>query len=462
MNKNGFEQDIKEVFKNYQPGPPSYLWDEIDSKLDRNKKSGWKTYALYAASFALLLTFSLGGYLMFIDTQTPEHIKVTFLEEAFFPTPLDPITLSEKAVPKIYRKEEQLQRVIPSGKQEMLATAEIHTEALTDKRMVKDPEGKIATKAPVDEKTKTEILFVEQQEYPEIAKSDQDILIEWEPERKVFYKTTAVLESKDKDDLHGLNRWSFGVNAAPQYAYRFNSSDPHSLDKGNSVFENNESHLFTYNFGINAAYQINQKLSIESGLNYIRMGQSIRNIQVYYHPDHKSPFENIIGSGHPQSLLSSMGEINFIDPSLYFDDNQSHRITIVDGVKEPEMDLIAKGNRINQHLNFVEIPVMLRYDVYDRMTKIQLKGGVGFNYLVSNSVVLENNGTIDIIGETALIRNWNMSVSGGLAFKIPVTNRILFHLEPTASFFVNSMTRGSEYNVYPFGISLITGVSMPF
>ncbi len=376
---------------------------------------------------------------------------------------LEPITISEKIKPEVYKKE------TPGKQQESaILIAERATVPITkEEKTEEDPK---TSAEDIGKKTDTEILLAEEAdiifkqfpdfEYTEIKRlSDDGSLIKL-PDKTPAYAASAIVESEEAYDASPANRWSFGIKAAPQFAYRFNSSDPEALDRGKTVFEQNESYLLTYNLGLNVSYQLSDKFSIESGLQYIRMGQSIRNIGVYYHPENKSPFNVSINDRHPQSVLTSMGAINFSDPTLYFDDIRSDRVTIIEGTSEPEDDLASKGDRLNQHLGFLEIPLHARYNLYNRRSQIQLTGGVGFNYLVSNNVVLEKDGIKESIGETALIRKWNLSVSAGTAFIIPLSNNINFHIEPVANLFVTSMTSGREYNVHPFGLSLYTGLKM--
>jgi len=455
--RDNFKHAISKKFEGFQPKPPPHVWNELEGKLDNDRKSSRKRYVKYAAAIALLMASAWGVYeiisynaISFDETAdlfSPKHLKRVEITEK-----IKPDIIHQKEIPDIYKKETVSKTKDPG----FLPITKEKTDKKKIAGFVKD------TLTPVLHREEFANKFQETEpvKYSKIATSDAIVLTSSDFKENITY-TTSLDKETYLDDLPEKNRWSFGVKIAPQYAFRINSSDPDLLFQGRSIFEQNEKHLFTYNLGINVEYKLNKRISVESGLQYIRMGQIIRNIKIYSHPDNKSPFD-ILPSyvRHPQSVLTSMGEIKFDDPTLYFDDISAHRVITLDDINEPEDDLQEKGDMLNQHLGFLEVPLSIRYNVYNRLFKIQLKGGAGLNYLVNNSVVLEREGVRNSIGKTSLIRNWNISLTGGAAFVVPVTNKLNFYMEPSANLFVTSMTHGKEYNVYPYGISLYTGLTI--
>ena len=478
MNRGApFEQNIKKRFESYQAQPPADLWSKLEARLPDNKTSTRRQYLGYAAAISLIFVFAWATY-DYISQSISQPITIvaedqTTVENPESPTPLESITISESINPEIYTKPRRKAPEKPVSTQPKEPAPVI---AKKDTGKIKEKE-KVAEQTPLthylkqeatghyltDQKTYSEASL--QQEfiaYSELTTDDKKVFIQREtPSHEIS------LSLKHENDITyntGKDtQWFFGAITAPQYSSRVNYSNPEEL---NHVFQQNESHLFTYNFGLNVKYHLNEKIIVESGVHYNQVGQSIQNITAFNHIEKKSMFKAVPhGKNHPQYALTSMGVINFNDPKLFFEDNLSKRVKIEDGIKERDDDDIKReprSNKISQKLGFVELPLIVRYEVYNLKTSIQLKGGVGFNYLLTNNVVLHQDGQTNKIGETSLIRNWNISINGGVAFVVPVTNHVNFHVEPTVNTFVTSMTEGREYNVYPFSFSIYTGFSIPF
>jgi len=458
--KDIFENNIGEKLRNFQSQPSSRVWKELEAGLDNTRKLSRQRYIKYAAAIILLLATAWGIYEALVYIGTP-HDQVA---DVFSPKPSENVEISEKTKPDIISEKE-----VPDIYQEITVSEIEDTDFFLPVKQEKDKK-KIAAhvidslKPVMHEEEFVSDIFETSLAGYSIIKTTDDITISGvELKQPAVYARSISEQDPYFDDIPERNRWSVGIKIAPQYAFRINSSEPEVLYRGKAIFEQNEKHLYTYNLGIDVKYQLSNKISLESGLQYIRMGQSIRNINIYHHPGNESPFGILPAHvNHPQSVLTSMGEIHFTDPTLYFDDISAHRVLTLEEVNEPDDVLLERGDRLNQHLGFLEVPLTIRYNLYDGLVKIQLKGGVGFNYLVNNSVVLQREGFRNSIGTTSLIRNWNSSITGGVALQVPVTDKLNFYIEPSANLFISSMTYGREYNVYPYGISLYTGLGYAF
>jgi|GEM_PF-3018500 len=478
------EQNIKKRFESYQPQPPADLWNKLEARLPDNKKSNRKQYLGFAAAISLIFVFAWATY-DYISQNISQPISIvaedeTTLEDLDRPARLESITISESINPEAYSKPRRKDPEKPvSTKPDEIIDIAQESSAVTEKKGAdtakeKKKHPKQEASKDIAEKESPTFFSPDEQTYSEgslqqdfiahseLTKDDKTVFITQET---TTYDITLNQEKYIDDNAGDHVRWSIGANTAPQYSFRLNSSDPDELNRGKNIFEQNESHIFTYNLGLNVKYHLNEKIIIESGVYYNQMGQAIQNITVHNDIENKGLFKSVPhGKDHPQSALTSMGIINFNDPRLSFTDNSSTRVKTEKGIKAREegINLQEKGNKISQKLGFVELPLIVRYEVYNLKTSIQLKGGVGFNYLLTNNVVLHQDGQTNKIGETSLIRNWNISINGGVAFVVPVTNHVNFHVEPTVNTFVTSMTEGREYNVYPFSFSIYTGFSIPF
>lgn len=468
---DNFEKSIKGKLENYQDQPSPQLWKSIENTLNKNARAKKLFFLKYAAAIALMTTTVWGSYhFLYNSSEQAGNIVVNkdnLLSEKHFPEILKPITSFDSDNLKPDTNKESTAHV-----QEPITDAindSIDTEAKAKEKYIAGKEEKIeevdllvkSTIKPESQHTPTQKGGIDPSE---INTTNKNTLMVDMPE----IDFSSVAFTGTDETLSDKITWSVGFHTAPQYSFRFNSSDPDDLDGGKTIFERNESHLLSYNVGFEVTYHFNDKLEINSGFNFVSMGQSIRNIDIKNHPNNLPVFKSTAGRKNPQSLLTSMGEISFNDPTLYFEDisntldEKSNRVKSINEINIiDDFNLQDKGNRLNQYLGFIEMPLILKYNLYNRLMKIQLKSGISVNYLINNNVVLYKDDVKNTIGKTSLIRNWNTSLIGGTAFVFSLSENINLHLEPTLNIFVSSMTHGKEYNVYPYSFSLYTGLSIP-
>ncbi len=473
MNRNyNFEKNIRNKLRGYNPNPPSDVWDQVEANLHSKKRKHWKGYVKYAAMVAILIISAWAVYDFVLLDKTSQQYAI---EESTKITPKVESSIKKEHPAQIEKDIKDKQAL---NKEFKIAE---HIKETEKKHKILDDDDEI-DKSYQTSFEKTEIQKEKGYQYAEFKTKKEALKLDTRaPERlnvdlsenielaNIVKKTVA--ESKEYYSLSDLaysdefvyyeedeKRWSFSANLSPQYSFRINSSNPEELVRAKTIFEQNEEHLINYNFGLNVKYNLNDRFEIESGINYVRMGQSIRNIIAY---TYESPYGQPLHDG--QSAMTSMGLIIFNDPSLYFVDNSSERVKMRgEPVDTDDVLLETQSDRLNQHLGFINTPIVARYCIYDRNSKIQIKGGLGFNFMVLNNVVLHKDDIKNSIGHTSLMRNWNVSLSAGTALIVPLGKNINFHLEPTANLFVTSLSQGRSYNVYPFGISVNAGLSMPF
>lgn len=257
----------------------------------------------------------------------------------------------------------------------------------------------------------------------------------------------------------------FGAHFAPAYNYRM-------LDAGNDFgfqaipFEALEERIMTYSAGFSASYRISPAWSVQTGIGYLNMGQYVRDIMVYAHPAQMPLYQQDPGLSktfHPQTIITSQGSIRMHDPYHYFADVQSYRvITNKQTFSETDIRTLKKSAEgITQVFRYLEVPLVFRYHIVRRDLGLQLKGGVAGNYLMQNEVFAGRNTMQKSIGETYGVRQLNVSAIGGLSLDIPLTGRLVFHLEPTAQIFLSPVSGHGIMTgrAFPYSYSVRTGIS---
>lgn len=262
---------------------------------------------------------------------------------------------------------------------------------------------------------------------------------------------------------------SLGAHFSPQYNFRKVAAKG---DYGftDIPFHALEEQIMTFSMGLSAYFEIAPRLTIQTGVNLMSMGQYVRDIVSYSHPAKLPLYNNSItgrnAMPHPQSIITSQGNIRLNDNHYYFADTRSGRVMTNKQAAEgtDPVKLTRNDDGLTQLFRFIELPLVLRYNLLSQGVGIQVKGGMAGNYLLQNAVYLGSDLMQMPIGETHGIRKFNFSAIAGFSMDIPVTGRLTLHLEPTAQIFLNPVIREDLLmgRTFPYSFSLQTGFSYGF
>lgn len=278
--------------------------------------------------------------------------------------------------------------------------------------------------------------------------------------------TGQLMLASATDGARGYGNISFGAHFSPQYNYRIlrGVSD---MSFSDIPFQSLEEQIMTYTVGLNAFIELSPRWTLQTGVSYMNMGQYVKDIMSYQHPLRLPLYNSGTGQvSHPQSIITSQGNIRLADPHLYFADNQSYRVlTNRHAMEGANLQSLTKSQEgVTQVFRFVEVPVVFRYTLFERGVGLRLKGGLAASYLLNNDVFLGHDMMQNPIGKTTGIRQFNFSAVGGFAMDIPLTGNLTFHLEPTGQLFISPIVREGVMtgHAYPYGFSLQTGISYGF
>lgn len=257
----------------------------------------------------------------------------------------------------------------------------------------------------------------------------------------------------------------FGAHFAPTHNYRILMADE-AFGMHQLPFESLEESILSFETGLNVRFSLPGRWSIQTGMQYRRTGQYVKDIMAFSHPANMPLYGPDRGDGfvfHPQSILTSQGSIRLSDPHFYFADIQSFRVLSNkqffgdDDIRS--LNKSAEG--LTQIFNYLEVPVIFRYRLWNKYVGIELKAGMAGIYLLDNAVYLGQSTMQRAVGETYGVRQYNFSAIGGFSMEIPLSARLSLHLEPTAQVFLNPMLREGMMpgNAYPYSYSLQTGIS---
>ncbi len=290
-------------------------------------------------------------------------------------------------------------------------------------------------------------------------------LFEADTERSITGIGDRVSDYFARTRVRAPSNIRFGAHFAPGYNYRL-LADNNDFGFQNIPFEALEDRIMTYAVGFSTSFRISPAWSVQTGIGYNNMGQYVRDIMVYSHPAHMPLYQQDLNSSktyHPQTIITSQGSIRLHDPYHYFADVQSFRVlTNKQSFDETEIRTLKKSAEgITQVFRYMEVPLIFRYHILRRNVGLQIKGGVAGNYLMQNEVFAGRNTMQKSIGETYGVRQLNLSAIGGLSLDIPLTGKLIFHMEPTAQIFLSPVSEQGMMTgrAFPYSYSVRTGLS---
>ncbi|GGK39798.1 MULTISPECIES: outer membrane beta-barrel protein [Flavobacteriaceae] len=194
----------------------------------------------------------------------------------------------------------------------------------------------------------------------------------------------------------------------------------------------------SYSYGVKFAYKLNNKFSVQSGVNLINLGYTTNNI--YVTPgvsvvEFSNLSTNPTNVGKPQQFATSkLRDLNAIDPN--------------------------KGS-LNQVFGYVEIPVELKYSVTDGKLGVNLVGGFSTLLLNKDEVFVETNSFTQSLGSSNNLRSVNFSGNIGLDVDYSIRENLFINISPMFKMQTNTFSKNSG-SIQPYYLGVYTGLNYKF
>jgi len=153
---------------------------------------------------------------------------------------------------------------------------------------------------------------------------------------------------------------------------------------------------------------------------------------------------------------SSLRNVNFSST------NAGQSLNMISGrnvnIIESSIDL---NQAINQQMSYYEVPLELEYKLLKKRIGINIIGGFSTFLLDNNELTSQLNGVDTKIGEANNINSVSFSTNLGIGIDYKVSKSVLFNVEPTFKYHLNAFNQTSG-NFNPYILGLYTGVSYRF
>lgn len=417
IEKKNIDRVFQENFKDLEIMPRKRVWNGIAQDLANSSEK--KAYPLWrrfgaAASLALLFASAAFFYLGSTEEAPVVNQQVSREQPALETiedqpkTPIDPEVTQADII--LAQNEEKIEELRKAG--EPIFVKKPSNQVIVTSNSIADVYTNIEDKYVVDEG-----VFLEE------MKATVSIT-----ERMASIPTKEVQpEVADK-------KWSVGPTVAPVFYNTLQSGSPLNSD----FAENSKSSDNSLSVGVRVNYQLSQKLFIQSGINRVDLAYNTNDVNAFI-TSSKSGFNNI----------------NTSKPGVYLTPAQNNSSNTKD------LNRPGVTGDINQFMQYYELPIEMKYSLYDRKVGLNLVGGFSTMILSDNNVSFISNDGITDLGGANNLNSFNFSGNVGVDLDYKISKSWYLNVAPMFKYQFNTYS-GQSGDFRPYYFGLYSGLNYKF
>ena len=489
MKKKNIEKLFREKLQDYGQLPEEHLWDRISGSLDE-KKAKRRILPIWWRLGGVAALLIIGFYLFSPEKESSsipeiisdveggaeepirsgadgllsnpegEEIGVAVSESDSENSPLEegsidrsekqpdePGTGKEKReIIALSEKRNREKEMVPAAREKNLSH-ETTQGKIADANVVSSEitgypsEENNGAVTASNEKDKREIA----QNRLEEKKEDLNVQEQSEETAKAALLEGLAQQEEETEEGYTARRWEVGPRVAPVIFSSLAQGSPiHS-----SFRDNAKSGNVNMSYGVAVTYEIAKKVKLRSGLHRVDFGYDTQDVSFT-----SSPAANTTGT--IDNINYTLSSRNLVVRS----NSPSGKVPT-----ESAQDVAGPDPSLNgimvQEFGYLEVPLELSYEVFDRKLGLNLVGGVSSLFLLNNSVVLQADGNTTEMGEANNINELNFSTNFGVGLSYRLFDKIQVNLEPMFKYQLNTFSDTSG-NFQPFSMGIYSGLNFRF
>ena len=417
IEKKNIDRVFQENLKDLEIQPRKRVWNGIAQDLANSSDSRsmplWRRFGV-AASLSLLFASAAFFYLNVID-QTPVVNQQVSQEQpaqeinAEQPrTPIDPqVTKANVALANNQEKVEELRKA-------------------GEPIFVKKPANQVivTTNSIASVYTNIEDKYV----------VDEDVFLEEMSATESITDRIASIPTKEKEIEFTDKKWSVGPTVAPVFYNSLQSGSPLNSE----LSDNSKTSDNSLSVGVRVNYQLSQKLFIQSGINRVDLAYNTNDVNAFI-----------------TSSKNGYNNINTSKPGVYLTPGQNATSSVKD------LNRPGVSGDINQFMQYYELPIEMKYSLYDRKLGLNLVGGFSTMILSDNSVSFVSNDGITDLGGANNLNSLNFSGNVGVDLDYKISKSWYLNVAPMFKYQFNTYS-GNSGDFRPYYFGLYSGLNYKF
>ena len=423
MSEN-FDKLFKNALDQASVEPPARVWEGIDSHFMAKQRRMRRIYMYSGIAAAIALLFCISIFMQNTSQETYFPLSSNNLNSTRITSTDNQILALASpvhAIPEIKRKKEYtVKQISPMS----------HSVSLQEVLETPHPDGELKKGA-----IRTDFIPMVNQNAIENQKRYTELLM---GKAESPSKETKIKSEESK---------IFSVGGFVSPGYSSGSYHTNSAGVRSAQYESNQmSGLFNVGGGLTFAVKPAKRFSIETGLEYSRIGQKTNDAQVYV------PQAGMVSYNAKTHAYTPLGNVK----------NKANAT-----VSASESFLSLKGEQdeegsIEQEFDAIEIPLLLRYHLNDNKIRFSVMGGFGASFMVRNHTYVNYNGKKEFMGEAEGIRTFNICTNIGFGVEYPLSKSIHLKAEPGFKYYLRSLSKSSDIDFKPYSFTFSTGIGINF
>ena len=450
---------FRSQLRNYSQTAPSDIWENVEQQLSSQQVT--KKYIFYKVAAAVAAIAIIGsGFLYFSNNKQSLNNDSLIVKNTQQQIEENKIINPEREESEIEKVVKQKVVVSVQENQKLIAKTE---SKLSFNNVIVKKEVKVEERKSFEKLTLKQISFTYQNvslAIIDIREQNVKTYLNTLPDLYSSYALNDVADYKDSKK----SKWIIGGEFTPLYSYRHITETNGAYSK--DVYNSTENALMSYTGGLNLQYNTSGRLTVQAGVYYTTMGQSLDYMTVYSNvaydmvaEEYKDRFVN------SYSLENSSGDVSFNSQYVIVDEKSVRVNNLSDSKGVADLSDPMYNNldaEIQQSFKYVEVPVLVRYKLIDKNIDFNLIGGLGANFLVGNDVYLKYSDNKEVIGETSGVSSVNYNGTLGFGIEYPLMDRIKIRLEPSVKYYLNEINSSSSVESHPYSVGIYTGINYSF
>jgi opacity protein-like surface antigen len=254
------------------------------------------------------------------------------------------------------------------------------------------------------------------------------------------YYNVGNIGGQNNSVINNQSRFSISAFYSPNSTKNHLTANSANGSDEVTEYKNREKPVYTFSTGLSLRYDLNNKWSISSGCNYSTLAYSMffSTIYVKYGSDNELHYQYPTSCGTIE-MPNNYSQILHLGDSLNVNMNCS------------------------QVLRFISIPLVARYDFIHSRLSVYADAGLSLNFMIQEQVKLNYSSTEKIINNNIDgLKNVNYGYLFGAGLQYNFDNKFGIFMEPSFKGSINSLTKNSDVNCYPYSFGLMTGVTFHF
>jgi len=416
LERKNIDRVFQENLKDMEIYPSKRVWTNIESHL--SNKPVRKPIALWKkmSGIAMLLMAFVSAGFFYYNTKSTTVIQPQVSESGIETTKKGTV---KKLVPVFIKPESNIAENTKEIKASRKPQQAILTKKATNKVIV----------------TSNDISTVYSSVENKYVVDKDDFLKELNQSESI----TARMENIPDMDVEPTvpdKKWSVGPTVAPVFYNSLQDGSP----LNDALSENTKTSDNALSFGVKVNYQVTNKFFIQSGVNKVELAYNTQDVNA------------LISSSKNASSNINTSKAGVIVTSVRRGQNSE---------SGNELNKSGVSGEINQSIEYFELPIEMKYNLYDKKLGLNLVGGFSTLILSNNSVSMVTQNSITDLGGANNLNDLNFSGNVGVDLDYKISKSWYLNVAPMFKYQFNTYS-GNAGNFRPYYFGLYSGLNYKF